>query len=53
MTDTLSNLVLWCLMHQPTIQAIAITALLAFVAGAAWQFCIDDKKKDADRSAIR
>lgn len=53
MTNILSSFVLWCLLHQQTLAAITLTALIAFVAGAAYQFCADDKQKNAHRSAIR
>lgn len=40
----MSNFILFLLEHQPTIPALMLVALVAFVAGAAFQFCEDDKK---------
>lgn len=40
----MTNFILWCLTHTQTLAALIFVAMLAFVAGAAYQFCEDDKK---------
>ena len=39
----MSNFILFLLEHQPTITALMLVALIAFVAGAAYQFVEDDR----------
>lgn len=50
MSELIASIGLWVIEHQPTIQAIAITALVAFIAGMAWQFCLDDRQADQDKN---
>lgn len=38
------NVLLWIMEHGPTCEALLLTGLIAFVAGAAFQYCDDDKK---------
>lgn len=40
----MSELIMWLIAHQPTVEALVLVAMVAFVAGAAFQFCEDDKK---------
>lgn len=47
----MTDLVLWVLTHQQTIAAIALTFLVAFVAGSAYQFVQDNKKTTSHANA--
>lgn len=42
--NVLISLIQWCLTHTQTIAALLLISLIAFVAGAAWQYVEDDKK---------
>lgn len=49
----MTNFILWCLTHTQTLAALIFVAMLAFVAGAAYQFCEDDKKTAQHGNAER